>query len=107
MKTIHNAAETRRPFYMTNGDGADSNTYPIRDLEQWESIAVVPGGCVCQVIWRERHHHEYRIKNVQTRVAAAQFVRSQINDLGAKLYDIGITPEQSIKHTEFAGKGSL
>lgn len=100
------AQDCQRPFWTTLSDGPDTNPWPIRDLAEWLRVTQLRPGFACQVIWRERTHSSYRHYNARTTQEAAAVARSLMRDLGVKLYDLGVTSNQPIQHTEFAPAGA-
>jgi hypothetical protein len=100
------AQKSQRRFWTTLSDCPDVNPWPIRDLDEWLRVTPLRTGFACQVIWRERTHCSYRHHNARTPQEAAAFARSLMRDLGRKLYDLGVTSNQPIQHTEFAPAGA-
>lgn len=102
MEMERDVTEAARPYWRSEGEGQANHFRPFTDLAQWAAVGEVPEGRVCQVLWRARDERQHQTMNFLTRKEAVGFARAKMAEMGDTLYDLGITPNQAIKRTEFA-----
>jgi hypothetical protein len=102
MEMQRDVVEIARPYWRSDGEGKANQFRPFTDLTQWAAVGKLPEGRVCQVLWRARDECQHQTMNFQTRDDAVRFARAKMAEMGDTLYDLGITPNQDVKHTEFA-----